>query len=93
MLHEHEEVLYLSKDGQHLTDREGNIILNREEKDGMTYYQVAGIQSEAYEKICTEVAPRKVCVLWNREHQCRVYDEVDVCTSFELISTGYGSIS
>lgn len=93
MIPRQEPLLYLSSDKKYLTDDKDSIISMRQEYNEMSYYQVVGIESEAYEKVCTEIRSRKVCVVWNDLHECQVWDEVDVCTKWELIAKGRSNIS
>lgn len=87
------EVLYLTKDKHYLTDGRGNIIAIKEMEDGKDYYRPISIESEAYEKKCIQVAPRKVCVLWGEDFNCLAWDEVDICTRWELTPRGFSNIS
>lgn len=88
-----ELVVYLTKDKQHLTDHEGNIISRRVHEDGKTFYASIGIESEAYQKKCISLKVKKVCTLWNANHDCLVWDEVDVCAQWEYLPGGFNNIS
>jgi hypothetical protein len=85
--------LYLSKNKAHLTDGAGNFIFMKCVVAGKTFYQPIGIESPAYEKLCTETASLKVCVQWGSGYVCQVWDDVDVCTKWELVAKAWGDIS
>lgn len=94
MFHEHyEQLLFLSKDKKYLLDEEDNIISEMMGSEGHIYYKTIGVESEAYEKVCTDIKPRKVCILWNDAHECQLWHDVDVCTQYELVSKGFSNIS
>lgn len=94
MFHEpNEQLLFLSKDKKHLLDEEDNIISEMMGSGAHAYYKAIGVESEAYEKICTDIKPRKVCILWNDKHECQLWHKVDVCTQYELVSKGFSNIS
>lgn len=93
MLLMHEPLFYLSKDRGYLTDEKGNTIAVRLETEGKSYYQVIGIESEAYEKVCTEVTSHKVCVSWDGAQKCELWEDVEVCSKLMLLPKGFGNIS
>ncbi|QEH39586.1 hypothetical protein [Chitinophaga sp. XS-30] len=88
-----EQVLYLSKDKKYLVDDEDNVISVLVKTADVVYYSTIGIESEAYEKVCTETRTRKVCAIWNDLHECLLTEDVTVCSGFELIPRGYSNIS
>ena len=75
--------LFLSKNKNWLINENDMIISQRHQTIDGTYYRTVGLESEKFEKVCTEVASRKVCISWNDEHVCLLWDEVDVCTKWE----------
>lgn len=87
------EVLFLTKDKHYLTDGRGNIIAIKEMENGKDYYRPISIESEAYQKICIQVAPRKICTLWDENYNCLAWGEVDVCTQWALTPKGFSTIS
>ncbi|WP_118951606.1 hypothetical protein [Taibaiella helva] len=94
MLHEQlQQMLFLSKDKQHLLDRAHNIVAEIAGSKGHFYYRTIGIESEAFEKICTGIKSRKVCISWNEANECQIWRHVDVCTQYELLPKGFSNIS
>ena len=93
MFREHEPLLFLSKDKKHLLDQQDNLVAEVMGTKGHTYYRMIGVESEAYEKICTEIKPRSICIVWNEAHECLLRQDVDICTQYELVTKGFSNIS
>ena len=86
-------VLYLSKDKIYLTDERGSNVSIRVKEGGNVYYKIIAIESEAVEKVCMGTERTRVCTLWNEDHECLVFGEVDMCTKWKLVPKGYSNIS
>jgi hypothetical protein len=83
MLQDNEHHLFLSKDKQYLTDKGNNIISIKEETEGHSYYKTVGSPSGAYGKTGTAIRPHKVCISWDNEYKCHIWDEVDIRTQWD----------
>jgi hypothetical protein len=84
---------YRNKDRGDLTDEKDNTIAVRLETEVKSYYQVKGMESEAYGKVCAEVTSYKVCVSWDGAQKCELWGDVDVCSKLTLVPKGFSNIS
>jgi hypothetical protein len=81
----HDKTMFLSKDKLYLTDEHGHNMAERIMMDSNPYYRTIGIESEAYDNTCLETKLLIVCTLWDAQHKCLTWDEVDVCVRSELV--------
>ena len=89
----HDPVFYLSSDKLFLMDIKGRNIYSMVAEEGRTYYKPITIESEAYEKICTNSTSVKVCSVWGDAYQCLEFENVDICSEWKLLPTGYANVS
>ncbi len=93
MSHQYEQFLYQSADNRILSDNNGNVIYIKQLKDGKPYYMIAGIESEAYERLPLETTSHKICISWNDDFVCDAWMMVDICTKSEFVPRGFSNIS
>ncbi len=72
MLRNTNYVLYLSKDGRYLTNNKGYIISVRTYLKGEAYYRPLALESVAFERLCLQLAPQHICILWDGSCNCLV---------------------
>ena len=76
--------MYLSKDKRYLMDKDNTRIAERVVVGSDDYYRTITLESDAYDNMCLETKLLTVCTLWDTQHKCLVWDEVDVCIKAEL---------
>jgi hypothetical protein len=77
--------MFLSKDKLYLTNHQGDNVAERIMIDSNPFYRTIGIESEAYDNTCLETKLLIVCTLWDAQHKCLAWDEVDMCVKSELV--------
>lgn len=78
-------MLCLSGDKEFITDIDGHQIMMRRRDGDHEYYQLIGIESDGYRKVCNGFKTFRVCVLQGERQQCLQWADVQVCTQFEVI--------
>ena len=84
---------YLSEDKRYLMDEHDSNMYGVVQENEQIYYTPIAIESEAFNKVCVNSTPVKVCNLWSPTHECLAFEYVYVCTQWELVPNGYSNIS
>lgn len=85
--------LYLSSNKQYLTSGDGANLYSRIDDNGKVYYRIIGIESEAFEKLCKNIVTVSVCTTPNTARKDEQWEDVDICTGWDLVQKGFSNIS
>lgn len=83
-----DQTLYLSSDKKFLTDKRRCNIYSLISDNDSSYYRIIGLESEAFEKVCTKIIPVKVCTSSSSAGVCKQWEEVDICIGWQLVQKG-----